>query len=165
MKRVKIRRNDKQVKFLKFVANMNEWEFKVFDAFRARLKVDELSTDSLSKQAYDLFVSSPDNKVAQLLVSAELRGWRPVGITLFAELIRLDISRNDDAIIQAIQKASTIGAKEFKVQYPTASKFSPKDILVTVLKDDYNITLEAKIPDQKSQYDALRETEEVKEVA
>ena len=161
MKSVKARRSEEQIKFLEFVANMDKWEFEVFNAFRARLRVDELSTDSLSKQAYDLFVSSPDNKVAQLLVSAELHGWRPIGITLFAELIRLDISRNDDAIIQAIQKASTIGAKEFKVQYPTASKFSPKDILVTVLKDDYNITLEAKIPDQTSQYDALRENKEV----
>ncbi len=154
-------KSQRQLRFLDFVSDMNKWEFEVFDAFRARLRVDELKQGTVAEENYRLFIENPDDEVARILVSADLHSWRPVGIGIFAELVKIHQQREDNAIIDAISKSSTIGTKKFREEYPHhTSKVTPKSILETVLQEDYNITLNTKKIDTSNIYDGLREKEE-----
>lgn len=155
--------NQRQIKFLDFVSNMTSWEFEVFDAFRARLRVDELKDGTLAKEALEVFYNNPCDEVARLLVSVDLVSWRPTGVTIFAELVNIHQLRNDDVILKAIEKASSIGTKLFREEYPKyadTKSIPPKLILETVLKDDFNITLKVEKPDTTKVYDGLREEDE-----
>ena len=150
----------RQEKFLRFISNMTPWEYEVFDAFRARLRVDELTEGSQTKEAYNLFLKNRDDPVAQILVSIEMHKWRPTGIAFFAKLVEIHQTRDDDAVIEAIDKASTISTAKFKKEYPdfeSKGKVTPKMILETILLDDHRITVPTKAIDTTSTYDGLRE--------
>jgi len=151
--------NPRQLNYMEFIANQTSWQFEVFDAFRSRLKVDELKAGTLAKQALELFYANPDDEVARILVSIELHKWRPVGITIFAHLVEIHQSRNDDAVIKAIEKASTISVEAFKIAYPWITHVTPKIILETVLHIDYSIHLTAEVPETSSTYDGLRKND------
>lgn len=167
MDSVKDRKNSKHIKHLEFIGNMTSWEYTVYDAFHTRLRISELSEGSEAFLAYDTFLQNPDNKVAQLLASSELHGWRPTGITYFAKLIEIDKARNDDAVIQAIRKSSTISCQNFKEeysQYVNTKSLPPKLILETVLFEDYGITLNPNKSETKKVYDGLRRNDSKAEI-
>ena len=151
--------NERKSKFLDFISGMTSWEFEVFDAFRSRLKIDELG-NGLAKEAHDLFLANPDDEVARRLVSVDLHSWRPAGINVFAELVRLHQQRTDNNILDAITKASTIGTKAFKEEYQPKGKVTPKTILEVVLFEDYGISLNPLKPETKTVYDGLREDDQ-----
>ena len=162
MERLKDRKNSKQIKHLEFIANMSDWEYTVYDAFHTRMRLSTLSNNSEAKKAYDYFLENPHNEVAQLLASEDLHGWRPTGITIFAKLIEIDKSRDDNAVSEAIQKAATIGKIQFQTEYLTyafCKSVSPKLILETVLKEDHNISLETTAIDTTTVYDGLRKND------
>ena len=143
---------------------MTSWEYDVFDAFRARLRVDELKEGSLAKDAYNVFLENPCDEVARILVSVELHGWRPTGITVFAQLVQIHQTRDDNVIIEAIKKSTTISGKDFREEYPVHLNdkgLPPKLILETILKDDYGIVLSVRKPDAEKVYDGLRENDGV----
>ena len=150
---------DRQIKHLEFIANMNPWAFEIYDAFRSRLKIDQLG-NGLAKEAHDLFLANPDDEVARILVSVDLHSWRPAGINVFAELVRLHQQRTDNNILDAITKASTIGTKAFKEEYQPKDKVTPKTILETVLFENYGISLNPLKPETKTVYDGLREDDQ-----
>lgn len=162
MASVRDRKSSKHLKHLEFLGNMTPWEYTLYDAFHTRLRIHELSENSEAKKAYDVFLENSNNEVAQLLASPELHGWRPTGITYFAKLIEIDKSRNDDAITQAIEKASKIRNKDFREEYPryeTKKSIPPKLILETVLKEDFNITVNVTAIDTTTVYDGLRKND------
>ena len=155
--------NLKQTDFLDFVSKMTTWEFQVFDAFRSRLRIDDIiEKNSQTSKNYRLFIENPCDEVARLLVSTQLHKWRPAGIGIFAELVRLHQSRDDNAIIKAIEKASEISIELFREEYPECKKISPKNILIEILQKDYEITLSKTKSDTKKVYDGLRNDEEEK---
>lgn len=161
--KVLIKRTYRHQNFIDFVTNKTAWEFEVFNAFYPRLRIDGLSAKSKAKKALDVFYENPDDEVARLLVSDDLHKWRPTGIGIFAELVLMHQDRTDKAIIEAIEKSSTIGSKAFKEEYPafaTTKSIPPKLILETVLFQDHGITLSTKGADSRSVYDGLREDDE-----
>ncbi len=163
LKKITGLKSHRQLSFIEFTANMSPWSFEVFDAFRARLRVDELSDGSQAKDAYDVFIENPDDEVARLLVSVDLHSWRPVGITIFAKLVEVHQMRDNDDVIKAIKKAATIGTKKFKEEYPAfenAASVPPKLILETILENDHGIILPVKQTDTTKVYDGLREEED-----
>ena len=158
--------NTRQIDFLDFTSKMTEWEYEVFDAFRSRLRVDDIiERNTQTAKNYHLFLDNPDDEVAKLLVSERLHKWRPSGIGIFAELVRIHQSRNDDAIIKAIVKASSIAIQDFKIEYPAYNKnVTPKSILLAILKEDFEITLSSKKPDTKKVYDGVRKNSHEEEI-
>jgi len=152
-----ISKTHNQSQFIRLIANMSDWEYKVFYAFYPRLRIDTLNMTTKAGVAYRLFLDSGDVTLAQKLVSNELMAYRPAGVATFAELLNINALRNDDAVSLAVDKAISIGTKVFKVEYPNADKFSPLDILKTVLEEDHQIILSPKKKTNTTVYDALRE--------
>ena len=153
-------KSKRQLSHIDFISDMNEWQFEVYDAFRSRFRIDELKDGSVANDNYNIFLDNPDDEVARLLVSVDLHSWRPAGVGIFAELVTIHQSRNDYVIITAIKKASTIGTRAFKAEYNPSFKVTPKSILETVLKEDFNIALSVKDTDTTKVYDALREEDD-----
>ncbi|KAB7887136.1 hypothetical protein [Poseidonibacter ostreae] len=146
-----------KLEFTNYITSMSDWEFKVFDAFRPRIRFGTIKINSNTYNALQMFYNNPDDAVAQLLVSNEMFKWRPCGLDKFAKLVELSLDGRSDEIVAAIHKASTINKKAFRQEYPTVSNITPLSILETILFVDYSISLKIEPTDTVKAYDGLRE--------